>query len=152
MFYTVDYDWVFANERYEPAYHIKHAYSTDGINWIKTDKVILPADYAKEECVARPTVIKTGNKYHMWFSYRSSHDFRDGKGTYRIGYAWSEDFFTWKREDEKAGIFTSEKGGWDSTMITYPFILKVEGKYLMFYNGNTFGKYGFGYAVLNPDG
>ena len=33
-------------------------------------------------------------------------------------------------------------------MICYPHIVKVNNKYLMFYNGNGFGKSGFGYAEL----
>jgi hypothetical protein len=38
--------------------------------------------------------------------------------------------------------------GWDSEMIAYPYIINIKGKSVMFYNGNSFGKTGFGYAVL----
>jgi hypothetical protein len=37
MFYCVDYDWVYLNNRYDPVYHIRHATSRDGIEWTKTD-------------------------------------------------------------------------------------------------------------------
>jgi hypothetical protein len=83
----------------------------------------------------------------MWYSYRGSDDFRDGKDGYRIGYAWSKNLLDWNREDELSGIDVSEDG-WDSTMVTYSYVVLVDGLYLMFYNGNTFGKYGFGYAEL----
>jgi len=33
-------------------------------------------------------------------------------------------------------------------MIEYQFVLEHQGRLLMFYNGNTFGKSGFGYAMM----
>ena len=33
-------------------------------------------------------------------------------------------------------------------MICYPNIISVNGKYIMFYNGNGFGESGFGFAEL----
>ena len=45
-----------------------------------------------------------------------------------------------------AGITTSETG-WDSTMICYPFVVTVDDRTLLFYNGNGFGQTGIGYAV-----
>jgi hypothetical protein len=32
--------------------------------------------------------------------------------------------------------------------MAYPFVQKINEKYYMFYNGNDFGKHGFGYAEL----
>jgi predicted GH43/DUF377 family glycosyl hydrolase len=84
----------------------------------------------------------------MWFCYRSISDFRDGKGSYRIGYASSKDMINWKRDDQKAGIDVSEEG-WDSKMITYPYIVQNEDQLIMFYNGNGFGENGFGYATAS---
>jgi len=99
------------------------------------------------EALTRPTVLKINEKYHMWFCYRGSDDFRDGDNAYRIGYAWSDDLITWYREDKKSGIEVSDSG-WDSKMIAYPYIVKTEYGIYMFYNGNGFGLSGFGYAVL----
>jgi len=48
---------------------------------------------------------------------------------------------------KKAGIDVSQDG-WDSQMIEYPHIAKINNKYIMFYCGNEFGKNGFGYAEL----
>jgi len=44
-------------------------------------------------------------------------------------------------------IDVSEEG-WDSEMLAYPFFYKHNEKVYMFYNGNGFGKSGFGYAEL----
>ena len=48
--------------------------------------------------------------------------------------------------DKKAGINVS-KNGWDSESIEYPFVFNYKKKKMMLYNGNNFGKTGFGYAV-----
>ena len=52
------------------------------------------------------------------------------------------------RDDMKVGIAIS-KQGWDSKMIAYPNVFEIDQKLVMLYNGNGFGKTGFGYAVLN---
>lgn len=36
-------------------------------------------------------------------------------------------------------------------MIAYPHVVKLNGKYYMFYLGNEVGKYGFGIAELEGD-
>ena len=38
--------------------------------------------------------------------------------------------------------------GWDSEMICYPHIAKIDNKIYLFYCGNEFGKNGFGVAEL----
>jgi hypothetical protein len=75
----------------------------------------------------------------MWYSCR-------GK-SYRIGYAESEDGRQWQRLDALAGIDVSPSG-WDSEMIEYPFVFDHNGQRYMLYNGNGYGKTGFGLAEL----
>jgi predicted GH43/DUF377 family glycosyl hydrolase len=145
MFYNCVFDWIYMKDRYEPLYHIRHAISDDGINWKKTGQIVVKENYYKE-AVARPAILYNESSYHMWFCYRGSEDFRDGSDGYRIGYASSSNLIDWKREDELAGISISESG-WDSKMLAYPNVVEVDGKPLMFYNGNGFGTSGFGYAV-----
>ncbi len=137
----------------EPAarvYKIAHATSKDGINWVRNDGVQIIEDHVGiNECQALPTVIKMKNTYHMFFSYRYATDFRDNpKRSYRLGYAYSKDLVSWKRDDENKGICTSEMG-WDSEMMCYPHLFKAFGKIYLLYNGNMFGKYGFGLAELS---
>ena len=77
----------------------------------------------------------------MWFSYRS------GSGeTYRIGYATSEQGEKWVLNLDKSGITVSESG-WDSEMIAYPFVFDHQDRRYMLYNGNGYGRTGFGLAV-----
>jgi hypothetical protein len=64
-----------------------------------------------------------------------------------VGYAYSYDAVNWFRDDENVGIELS-KEGWDSEMMHYPHVFNVNGQHYMIYNGNEFGKYGFGIAKL----
>ena len=92
-----------------------------------------------EYAFSRPYVFQNSHgSWSMYYSYRGE--------VYKIGYAESEDGLTWKRMDEEVGIGPSESG-WDSEMICYPCLFDFEGKRYMTYNGNEYGKTGFGIAV-----
>lgn len=138
--------WEEIEGRQEPFYNIKYAESLDGIFWQQkgiTAIGLLPG----EGGLASPTIILNGDKYLMWFSYRSASNYRNSiHSSYKIGYAESTDGINWVRKDHKSGITVSREG-WDSEMICYPYIINNNG-YQMFYNGNGFGRSGFGYATL----
>jgi len=132
----------------ERVYKIAMATSSDGISWERNGKCIISDKIDENECQALPTVIKIGNRFHMYFCYRNMVGFReDSNKGYRIGYAYSDDLSNWIRDDEKSGINLS-KNGWDSQMMCYPNIFKVDQSIYMLYNGNDFGKRGFGIAKL----
>lgn len=120
---------------------INQAKSSDGSRWEKGGLAV-PYKLNLAQAFSRPTVIGNENDgYQMWFSYRS------GDGTsYRIGYATSETGDQWSLRLADAGIVPSASG-WDSEMIEYPFVLAHKGELLMLYNGNSYGKTGFGLAV-----
>lgn len=151
MWYIFGKYWLPANldEPEARVYKIAYATSDDGINWKKNEgKQIISDILGKNECQALPTVIKIGKLYHMVFCYRHATDFRTNpKRGYRLGYAYSNNLIDWKREDSKLGITLSESG-WDSEMMCYPHLFELDGKVLLLYNGNKFGKYGFGLAEL----
>jgi hypothetical protein len=79
----------------------------------------------------------------MWYSFRA----QQGAETYRIGYAESIDGLDWVRKDDESGIDVSPNG-WDSEMICYPRVFEHKDRLYMLYNGNGYGKSGFGLAVL----
>jgi len=145
MWYVSGLNWLRVGDRYEPVYGIKYAESIDGIAWARQGTLVVPQKHDAEAC-AHPTVIRRAGKYHMWFCYRDTLDFRDGRGSYRIGYAASPDGVAWLRQDELAGIDVSPMG-WDATMLCYPSVIEWNGTLLMFYNGNSFGQSGIGCAV-----
>ena len=151
MWYIFGTRWIKPdlNSPADRVYKIGYATSKDGVEWYKNDgKQIIESKLNETECQALPTVIELNKTYHMYFCYRSSVDFRKNKtNAYRIGYACSNDLKNWTRNDELAGIDVSEEG-WDSEMQCYPHVFEMDGNIYMLYNGNEFGKYGFGIAVL----
>ena len=109
---------------------------------------IVPDRLNADEGQALPTVIRIDGRWHMYFCYREATDFRrNPQRAYRIGYAWSDDGNDWVRDDESAGI-ARPGTGWDSEMQCYPHVFECDGRIYMLYNGNAFGRYGFGIAVL----
>lgn len=133
----------------ERIYKIGHAISPNGIDWTKEDgQQIISDSLNADESQALPTIIKICKQYHMIFCYRQSFDFRENKNrSYRLGYAYSTDLKTWIRDDSAVGIDTSQQG-WDSEMLCYPHIFECDNKIYLLYNGNNFGKHGFGLAIL----
>jgi hypothetical protein len=151
MWYIFGKYWLQPSET-EPAarvYKIAYATSANGIEWHKHEGQQIIADVLNEhECQALPTVVKHQDTYHMFFCFREATDFRKNPSRgYRLGYAHSKDLKTWQRDDTNKGIdFSTE--GWDSEMMCYPHLFQAGGKVYLLYNGNEFGKYGFGLAEL----
>jgi predicted GH43/DUF377 family glycosyl hydrolase len=151
LYYLAGTSWHKNNNREEIIYKIRMATSKDGLTWEKLNKSIISDSIDLYECQAGPDVFYKDGKYHMYFVYREGFDFREQKGRgYKIGYAYSNDLFNWIRDDENVGIDYSDSG-WDSDMHHYPHIFELDNKWYMLYNGNEFGKYGFGLAILDDE-
>ena len=151
MWYIYGIKWKrFAHdEPLDRVYKIAHATSLDGINWERDGRQIISDSLNADECQALPTVLSFDGKYHMYFCYRQAHDFRANRdNAYRLGYAHSIDLINWERDDSRAGIDVSDQG-WDSQMQCYPHVFSLDGTCYMLYNGNEFGRRGFGLAVLD---
>lgn len=146
--------WYVSCDRWEPEgngykhyYNIKHRASHDGIYWGPKASVCI--DYANEYeyAISRPSVLREKNGlYRMWYSFRAQKNVE----TYRIGYAESDDGLDWVRLDDQVGIDVSDTG-WDSEMICYPCVFEHKGRKYMLYNGNGYGRTGFGLAVLDEE-
>jgi sucrose-6-phosphate hydrolase SacC (GH32 family) len=130
-------------------YKIGHAVSDDGVNWVKDEaRQIIENRLGLDESQALPSVIRIDGRYHMFFCYRKSSDFRMNRDRgYRIGHAYTDDLVNWTRADENPSLDVSP-GSWDSDMLCYPNVFECDDKVYMLYNGNEFGRYGFGLAVL----
>lgn len=150
MWYIYGTKWQKFSENEPPdrVYKIAHATSPDGIHWQRDARQIISDWLNADECQALPTVICLNGMYHMYFCYRQASGFRtDSSRGYRIGYAWSSDLENWTRDDSLAGIDVSPNG-WDSEMQCYPHVFACDGKVFILYNGNQFGRHGFGLAIL----
>ena len=133
----------------ERTYKIGHAVSDDGVAWEKEEgRQIVPDRLGPDESQALPTVLRIGDRWHMFFCYRQSFDFRSNRErAYRIGHASSGDLEIWERADDDPRLEVEDRG-WDADMMCYPNAFECEGRVYLLYNGNQFGRYGFGAAVL----
>jgi predicted GH43/DUF377 family glycosyl hydrolase len=148
LWYIAGRKWKIVEGRAEPVYKIRMASSTDGIRWEKANKDLITNRVEEDEAQASPDVFHANGKYHMFFCYRHSANYRGKQNGYRIGYAFSTDLANWVRDDAKAGIDVSEEG-WDAEMISYPHVFELDGKTYLTYLGNQVGRHGFGVAVLD---
>lgn len=139
-----------ASKTIDRIYKIGHARSPDGVQWTKDDgRQIVASRLGADECQALPTVIELAGRHHMFFCYRECHDFRHNRArAYRLGHAYSDDLLTWTRDDDELRLDRGELG-WDSDMLCYPHAFACDDEVYLLYNGNDFGRYGFGVAVLD---
>ncbi len=138
-------EWRKSNNKVVPCYQIEYAESEDCINWKRNGEIAIDFRDQYEYALGVPRVFTNlGLKNQLWFSARASKK----NETYRIFYAESNDLKNWERKDSQSGIDVSSKG-WDSEMICYPYLFKHKDSIYMLYNGNGYGKSGFGIAVLS---
>ncbi len=154
MWYMFGQRWVRESDDSAPdrVYKIGYADSANGIDWNKHEaRPVLRDVIGANECQALPSVMAYGGAYHMVFCYRHVHNFRtDPAKGYRLGYAKSIDLVTWERDDDAIGLLSSPDD-WDGRMQCYPHLCQIEGIPHLLYNGNAFGRDGFGAAQLALD-
>jgi hypothetical protein len=137
MWYVSGTEWTSASGGPRHRYHIKYAESADGVRWDRRGVVCIDYQSPDEHAFGRPCVVRDGDLYRMWYSYRGS--------SYRIGYAESNDGIVWTRMDSEHVLPVSSTG-WDSEMVTYPLIVNHDSRLCMLYNGNDYGRTGIGLA------
>ncbi len=117
---------------------IKLARSRDGIHWSRDGATVVGFAAAGEYAIARPSVVKLGDRLLMCFASRGER--------YRIAAASSRNGIDWIRTDASMGLDHSADG-WDSGMTCYPALFWHRDRLWMAYNGNEYGATGFGLAV-----
>lgn len=134
MWYGSTVSW--SSENGEMVHELKHATSPTGLtNWSPSGRK-LKYTIGRAQAFSRPCTHNIDGVEHMWFSYRS------GDGTpYRIGHSVNDEI------DSDLIIDVSESG-WDSDMVCYPFVFTHNNSTYMLYNGNDYGRTGFGVAKL----
>jgi hypothetical protein len=142
MWYISGTEWVAGTVEGEAPTHyysVKHATSDDGTVWQTDDRLCL-AYLDNEHAIARPVVTAVDGGYRMIYSAR-----RLGE-TYRIYSATSTDGLSWKRDS--IPTIDVAPSGWDSEMICYGSRLDCPDGNFLLYNGNAYGKDGFGAARI----
>lgn len=141
MWYVSATEWVRDETGNFPThyYTIKHAVSVDGFAWETSDQLCLPYEQ-NEHAIARPIVTVSEAGYRMIYSAR-----RLGE-TYRIYMALSSDGIVWRRQP--GSVLDVARSGWDSEMVCYASWLGISGDTFLLYNGNSYGRDGFGAVRL----
>jgi hypothetical protein len=157
--FTVGYPWVLCRGKtfhmwfgshlhwgasgLEMVHVVKEARSDNGLVWTADPRVVVPLGGGidpAEFAVSRPVVIEEAEQLSMWYARR--------RPAYSIGHAFSIDGgATWRRNDE-AIAFLGEPEAWEAHERTYPCVFDHDGRRYMLYNGNGYGRTGFGAAVL----
>ena len=155
--YTLSYPWVLREggryrmwygsnlrwgaEKKDMLHVLKYADSDDAIHWNRPGTIVIDSATPEENAICKPCVMRDEDRYRMWFCSRPFAD------QYRIQYAESNDGIAWTRLGEDRGI-TVSPDGWDSASIEYPSVFDHDGRRYLLYSGNSFGRDGFGIAVL----
>jgi hypothetical protein len=118
---------------------IKEARSADGVAWHRDGTITIPLSGGRETAISRPCVVVDRDCERMWYA-------RKDRSHYRIGYAESFGQGWIRRDDELR--FVGTVGEWESESIEYPAVFDHGGRRYMLYNGNGYGRTGFGLAIL----
>lgn len=91
-----------------------------------------------QRAIVRPWGMYMGGDWCVWFAVKTNK--------YHISYATTdlEDDWNWNQDDAFYGFGDA----WASEEVTYPCLFDHAGTRYMLYNGNGYGKTGFGLAVV----
>lgn len=141
MYYVSGLDWEKNTlGKLSSKYHVKYAYSLDGINWTREGQIAVDFKSESETNIAKSYVIKENDTYKAWFSYVDDKP-------YQLAYAESSNGVNFKRKDHEM-TFANNEIIFDNEMMCYPYLFQTYGKTYMVYNGNNYGHAGFGLAIL----
>ncbi len=152
MFYSECTKWEHIAGRLESFYDLRVAYSSDGINWTKRKNPVISLDGTPWAGIVRPWVDRSG-KHRMWWSARGATDFRNAsEQAYRLYSAPVSGVDIDKSAIEQVNFVPApENDEWDSWMQAYCSLVPYQGKLVLLYTGNNFGRQGFGYALSEPE-
>lgn len=140
IWYGAGNSFMTGNIKTHPVYDIWYMESEDGIHF-PNEGINVLRNSGDEYRIGRPYVLKNADGYEMFFAASSPIK------PFRLGYATSQDGINWLRDDDKLGI-KYDNTDFDSEMSSYPSVVDVDIRRYLFYNGNNYGYFGFGLALL----
>jgi hypothetical protein len=144
VYYIFGTDWISNDDGIpERVYKIGFArYLPSETEVIERKGIAIIPDRITSEAQAMPTVIIFEGVLHMFYCFRSIFNFRSGSAdSYRLAHAFSNDGVNWTTTDS---AFLAPASNWDSGMQCYPSAFVHKESIYVLYNGNDFGKLGFG--------
>lgn len=142
MWYVGGSTWLDIGGKPMPEYRIKYLESNDGIHWGPEGQTVVDITGHDEHGFGRPWVTGTRGDYRIFYSVR-----RKSLAAYRMGFADSRDGLNWTRRDDEIGL-NVQPDGFDSDAIMYAAVHDTPAGTICYYNGNDFGRDGFGAARL----
>jgi predicted GH43/DUF377 family glycosyl hydrolase len=139
IWYVGGNKFIDVEDNLKPTYSIRYLESRDGINWPGPSQEVLALEGDDEFGFGRPRILFDRGVYTMFYSIRTK------SVGYRMGLAKSTDGLHWNRVDNKAGIVPGPEE-WDNQTVEYGMLVEQGDELLMFYNGNQYGRTGFGAA------
>lgn len=133
----------------EPHYVIQRTRSPDAVTWSDAAETAIGMEHDGESGLTRATCLRGGPGFEMWYCYRGFFRPRSQlTRAYRLGYAVSPDGNSWTRHDDAFSFINPPNpDDWDHEMQCHPFVVEGgQGKRYLFYSGNEYGRFGFGYA------
>lgn len=135
----------------EASYDIRAASSPDMTCWEPITGSCIPLREG-ERATTAGCVLLWGGKWRMWYSYRGKEGYRtDPETAYHVGYAESRNGNQWVRVDDSPLALSRDGDDWESVMQCYPRVYLHKGRLHMLYNGDGFGRTGFGHAVWTQE-
>ena len=127
------------NGRKLPLYELRQINSDDGISWTSESSLIRKPNYSEGEIgFGRPFIWQEGGQTVMYLSRRLESGYYLIKGIKNPKGQWN-----FNNEE----VIPRSKQGWDSEMICFSSIFCADNKEYLLYNGNNFGRDGFGMAI-----
>lgn len=114
---------------WRPRKSIAHTRSADGVRWGEPQVALGPnPESGWEDDLNRPSVVRHGDGYHMWYTGQA-------QGRSRIGYATSHDGLAWTRT--QAAPVMEPRESWEGVALMCPHVLWDAGAGLwrMWYSG-----------------
>ena len=136
MWFSSGTGWIQSQGKNESVYKIMKSESDDGKNW--TNFASISFGESANSCLARPFSFDS----HIYLSERGATGFREPSKGYRIfAYTISENLGT-----QKCNL-DWEVGAGSTLDRAYASVVLLNGRRLLFYNGDSFGKSGFSVAL-----
>lgn len=141
---ATSYGVSYTGEKAIPKYKLETMVSADGIKWPSKQKVVF--DFVEGSILGygRSAVWSELDGYQGMFSVRSWDSRYHG-----IYHATSKDGLTWSPLSLNGMGFSVGDTCDNQVEVSFPSIISQKNRYLMFYNGNDFGKEGLRLAIWN---
>lgn len=135
MYYTNFLRWECGPKGAKHYYHIRRAYSKDGITWERPGEVIVDLIAPHEYALGAPAVMRLAGRDALFFTARGD--------AYKLFVSVQNESGTWVRLQEAIEL---PRSGFDSEMQCYPRTMSLSGKHYLLYSGNGYGREGIGFA------